>query len=204
MALTFSLNAGFVFSEVAAETITASKLNRMISEGFVASTSGTIETGNIGDLQVTAAKLAVDSVETAKIKALAVTQAKIATNSLTGTVVGDLADSSVIGGIPVIHKVPVSAAGDTTIALTHKTLITDVWCVKTSAGSAGGDTITIKNVATAITDVMVLNVADKIIVRALEIDDAQDTIAAGANLVITAAEVGAVDCVVYIQGVRVA
>lgn len=130
-----------------------------------------------------------------------VTNAMVTPAALDGTVAKVVADANVIGAIPVVHRVLcTSLTGDVTVVLTHKTRIIDVWAVSTGTGGAG-DTVIVKNVATAVTDTMDLNVADKAVVRALTIDDAQHEVAAGANLVVSGAS--AVNAQVYILGVRV-
>lgn len=67
-----------------------------------------------------------------------------------------MADANVIGGIPVLHRVAVAdgATADVDVVLTHKTLVTDVWLVKTGGAGGANDTITVKNGANVITDAM--------------------------------------------------
>lgn len=162
----------------------------------------------IGDAGGAAAAMAVtgditisDSGVTA-IGAAKVTNAMHVLASEDGTVVKVAADVNVIGAIPVLHRVMATAlTGDVTVVLTHKTRVIDVWTVAVGAGGAS-DTITVKNVATAITDAIDLNKSDKVVTRAATISDAQCEIAAGANLVVSGAS--AVNAVVYILGVRVA
>lgn len=122
--------------------------------------------------------------------------------SLSGTQAAEVADVNVIGGIPVIHRITAAAlTGDVDVTLTHKTRIIDVYCINTAAGGAG-DTITVKNGATAITDAMDINKNDKVITRAGTIDDAQYEIAASGTLRVTGAS-GAT-CEVVVVGIRVA
>lgn len=125
-----------------------------------------------------------------------------------GTQVATVANANVIGGVPVVHRIAISddATGDVDTVLTHKTMITDILVLKTGGAGDAGDTIQVKNAATAITDAMSINVADKIIVRPSTIDDAQQTIAAGGTLKITRTKASAanVACVVIVQGLRVA
>lgn len=127
---------------------------------------------------------------------------------LTGKSVANTANANVIGGIPVVHRIDVAdgATGDVEVTLTHKTLITDVMVIKTAGAGDTGDTITLKNVATAITDAMSIAVADKIVVRPTTIDDAQTTITAGTNLVVTRTKASAANaaCLVIVHGLRVA
>ena len=116
----------------------------------------------------------------------------------------EVANANTQGGIPVMHRIDIGdASGDTDVVLDHKTRVTDVHIVKTVAGGAS-DTVTVKNGATAITDALDLNVADKVIVRAGTIDDAQHEIAAGGTLRVTAVKSTNPACIVYVHGLRVA
>ena len=129
--------------------------------------------------------------------------------SLDGTAVKVVAAENVIGGIPVVHVVDVGdvATGDTTVVLTHKTRIYDVVAIKQgAAGDNASNVLTVKNVATAITNAMDMNVADKTVVRAGTIDDAQWEVAAGANLVLSHVKAGSNSpaYTAFIYGVRVA
>jgi hypothetical protein len=123
-----------------------------------------------------------------------------------GRLVANTADDNVIGGIPVCHIVAIAdgVTADKDITLTHKTRITDVVVVKTAAAGGASDTITVKNGATAITNAMDINVADKTVVRAGTIDDAQHDVAAAGTLRITKTKASAanVACLVYVFGVR--
>lgn len=132
-----------------------------------------------------------------------------ASAALDGDNVNNVADDNVIGGIPVLHKIVIAggAAADKDITLTHKTLVTDVWAVHTGGAGEVSDTIQVKNGANAITDAMSWAGADKAVVRAAEIDDAQHEIAAGGTLRVTTVDndaggdVGA--GIVYVQGLRI-
>jgi hypothetical protein len=156
---------------------------------------------NVGTDVAVSGDVTISNAGVVAIGAGKVTNAMVVPAALDGTVAKVVADVNVIGGIPVLHRIACAAlTGDVTVVLTHKTRVVDVWAVSTGAGGSG-DTITVKNVATAITDVMDLNIADKLIARALSIDDAQHEIAAGANLVISGAS--AVNAIVYVLGVRV-
>jgi len=153
--------------------------------------------------------LAVDIVTkwgTNEMQDAAVTQAKIAANSLNGTVAGNVADGNVIGGIPVVHRIDITAGanGDTDVTLTHKTRVIDAWLILRGAGVMSA-TLQVKNGANAITDAMAASGSDKALVRAAEIDDAQHEIAAGGTLRVTGAG-GATqpDATVYVLGYRVA
>jgi hypothetical protein len=188
-----------------AEVLTATDI-RVIS-GNPRLVSATVGAGTI-----TSTELASNAVTTAKITDANVTAAKLeaggASAGLLGTQVRFAADANVIGAIPVLHRVDVAdgVTGDVDVTLTHKTRVVDVWLVKTAGAGGASDTITVKNGATAITDAMDINVADKTVVRAGTIDDAQHEIAAAGTLRVTRTKVAAanVACVVYVLGVRVA
>ena len=126
---------------------------------------------------------------------------------LLGTEMAVVADVNVIGGLLVLHRIDIAdGAGDTDVTLTHKTRIIDAWAVKTAAVGAAGDNVTIKNGSNAITDAIDIGTpaADKVLVRAGTIDDAQHEIAAGGTLKVTAAHNTNNACTVYVLGVRVA
>jgi hypothetical protein len=154
-----------------------------------------------------ASTLAAD-VGSGRIQAGAVTLTKLAAASIDGTAAKVLAESNIIGAIPVVHVIPVAnvATHDVDVVLTHKTRITGVEVVKTNGAGGAADTIAVKNGATAITNALDLNVADKAIVRASTLDDAQWEIAAGGTLRVASVNGGAGDvtCKVIVTGFRVA
>jgi hypothetical protein len=79
--------------------------------------------------------------------------------------------------------------------------VTDVRIVKVGAGGAG-DTHQLRTLAgVAITDAMVTNVGDTVVVRAGSIDDAQHVIAAGGGLRVHVNDGGAgiTSCIVYVE-----
>jgi hypothetical protein len=168
-----------------------------------------VENSMIADDAVDSDQIADGAIDTAHIGDDQVTEDKIADNALTGTVMGNVADANVIGGVPVLHRVDIAggAAGDTDVTLTHKERVIDVWAVHTAAGEAS-DTIQVKNGANAITDAMDWSGVDTVVVRAGQIDDAQHEIAAGGTLRVTTtdddggSDVGA--GVVYVLALRVA
>ncbi len=127
---------------------------------------------------------------------------------LKGTQVATVATGNVVGAVPVEHLITVAdgATADIDAVLTHKTLVTGVTVIKGQAAGGAGDTITVKNTATAITDAMSINVAAKTVVRMGTCDDAQSTINAGGTLRITRtkASVANVGCTVIVHGLRVA
>lgn len=133
---------------------------------------------------------------------------EVQANSLDGVQAANVADVNVIGGIPVLHRIDVAdgVTGNIDTVLTHKTRVVDAWIVKTVAAGGAGDTITVSNGATAITDAMSINVAAKAVVRAGTIDAAQHEVAAAGTLrvVRTKASANNVACTVYVLGIRVA
>lgn len=113
--------------------------------------------------------------------------------SMTGTVnVPTVASGAVTGGLPLVFPLTVSsgANGDQDITVTPKIRVIDAWLVMKGAGTAGS-TVTVKNGATAITDVLDVSAkGDKEIVRFTTIDDAQMDIAAAGTLRISHASTG--------------
>lgn len=154
--------------------------------------------------------LGAGSVGATQLAAQAVTEAKVqegaAAAGLSGLVTKFVADKNVIGGIPVIHRINITAGsiGNTDITLTHKTHVADVWLVLKGAG-VETTTLQVKNGANAITDAMAASGSDQALVRAASIDDAYNEIAAGGTLRVTSAT-GATQpaAVVYVLGFRVA
>lgn len=148
----------------------------------------------------------VRTIGTDQLQPLSVTQAKMALASLDGTVAKVAAAANVIGAIPVVHIVSLAAGAlaETDVVLTHKTRVIDVHVVLTGAGVAN-TTLKVQNGATTITDAIAVSGADKAVVRAATIDDAQHEIAAAGTLRIKT-ETGATQpaCLVYITCVRVA
>ena len=129
---------------------------------------------------------------------------------LNGTEVATIADSNVIGGIPILFRIPIAggAAGNVDVTMTHKVRIIDAWAVHTGGAGEVTDTIQVLNGSNAITDAMDWSGADKAVVRAGEIDDAQHEIAAAGTLRVTTTDFDAGDDVgagmVYVLAIRVA
>lgn len=127
----------------------------------------------------------------------------LATAVLTGLHAAVVANVNPIGGLTVLHRITASTlTGDVDVTLTHKTRIIDVWCVAVGGAGGAGDTITVKNGATAITNAIDMNVADKVVVRAGTFDDAAWDIAAAGTLRISGAS--GVVCEVFVLGHRIA
>lgn len=113
--------------------------------------------------------------------------------SMTGTLsVPTVASGAVTGGLPLVFPLTVSsgANGDQDITVTPKIRVIDAWLVMKGAGTAGS-TVTVKNGATAITNVLDVSASlDKAVVRFGSIDDAQTDIAAAGTLRISHASTG--------------
>jgi hypothetical protein len=132
----------------------------------------------------------------------------IADSVLEGSNVANVADDNVVGGIPVVHRILLASGANANydVALTHKTRIIDFWIVLKGAGTAGS-AVTVQNVTTTIGAVADPAAGgDKAIFRAAEIDDAQQEIAAGANLRAVVASSGGdfPGAELYVMGLRVA
>lgn len=129
---------------------------------------------------------------------------------LDGDNVANVADSSVVGGLPVVFKYTTVAGGSFThlITVTNKIRVYSVVCQLNGTGTAG-DLITIQNGEggpTAITNAMDINVVDTTIVRARDIDDAAATINAGEDLRILSfdgggSDIPAVEVTIYAMNV---
>lgn len=126
--------------------------------------------------------------------------------ALNGTDVRTVANANAVGGIPVVHIVTIAnaASGNTDVTLTHKTRVTGARVVLTAAGNAG-NTYTVQNGATAITDAITPGATDKTVADAATIDDAAHEIAAGGTLRVAHVRAGGSSAaIVYVTGVRVA
>jgi len=123
-----------------------------------------------------------------------------------GDGVAVVAESNVIGGIPLTFMIPLAAGAlaDTDITMTHKVRVLDAYLVLRGAGVAT-TTLQVKNGTSAITDAMAASGSDNAIVRAAEIDDAAYEIDAAGTLRVTSAT-GATqpDALVVVTAVRVA
>ena len=125
--------------------------------------------------------------------------------TLDGTVAKVVANNQVIGGIPVIHAITITAGAlaDTDVVLTHKTRVVDAWLVLRGAGVAT-TTLQVKNGATAITDAMAASGSDTAVVRCATIDDASYEIAAAGTLRVTSATgASQPNATVFVLGYRV-
>jgi hypothetical protein len=129
--------------------------------------------------------------------------------NMTGTVsVPTVASGAVTGGVPLVFPLTVSsgANGDQDITVTPKIRVIKAWLVMKGAGTAGS-TVTVKNGATAITEVLDVSAKlDKAVVDFTSIDDAQMDIAAAGTLRISHASTGAdfPGAELYVQALHVA
>lgn len=117
---------------------------------------------------------------------------------------GNIANANTIGGVEQIHifEIADAATADYDIVLRDKTEVTDVTVIKT-AGAGIAVTAQVKNGATAITDAMIIGVADQTIVRALTIDDAASVIAAAGTLRVSIIRTtSGAGCKVIVRGIR--
>lgn len=129
--------------------------------------------------------------------------------NMTGTVsVPTVASGAVTGGVPLVFPLTVSsgADGDQDITVTPKIRVIKAWLVMKGAGTAGS-TVTVKNGATAITEVLDVSAAlGKAVVDFTSIHDAQMDIAAAGTLRISHASTGAdfPGAELYVQALHVA
>ena len=140
--------------------------------------------------------------------------ADIADDSLIGDQVANVADVNTEGGIPLLYRIDVAALGASTIAestditVVDKIRVLDVWAIHTGGNGVATDNIQVLSTGATITDAMSWSGADKIIVRAAEIDDAQHEIAAG-NILRVTLDTSATDAAsgagtVYVSAIKVA
>ncbi len=109
-------------------------------------------------------------------------------NALTGTNAKVVAESNVIGGMPLTFMIPIvaGALGNTDVVMTHKVRVIDAYLILRGAGVAD-TTLQVFNGANAITDAMAASGSDTAIVRATTINDANYAIAAAGTLRVTSA-----------------
>lgn len=187
-----------------------------ISNGAVYSNTGTALAptwtliGTVAGGSVTATELASNAVTTVKILDANVTLAKLepgsASAGITGTALKFIADANVIGGVPVIHRVDITAGANANVdvVLTHKTRVINAWLVLRGAGVTS-ETFQVKNGANAITDAMAASGSDQAVVRCASLNDAYWEIAAGGTLRVTGASGASMpDATIFVEGIRVA
>ena len=189
-------------------TVTDAKTDTQILVGNATTLASVAVSGDATLANTGALTIATDAITTGKILAANVTEAKIATDSLTAIVAANVADANATGGIQLLFRIDTAggATANTDVTMTHKVRVIDAWVVNRAAGTAG-DTITVSNTASAITDAIDISPGDKTIARAGEIDDANHEIAASGVLRITETDGGGNDSpatTVYVLAVKVA
>lgn len=114
------------------------------------------------------------------------------------------ADGSPVPGVPAVFSVVIAdASGDTDVVVSGAWRVINVTVLKTATAGGASDTITVKKGASAITEAIDINVADKKHVMATDIDDANATFASGDTLKVTAAKSTNVASVVYVYALPV-
>jgi hypothetical protein len=118
---------------------------------------------------------------------------------LTGEYVREVTEGGVLGGVPVIFRQSfANSSAAVSLTLDYAIEVIDVWAVKT-AGATSGDTLTVGNAGVAITEAIVLNIADNLVARCTTISMAKQ-IAAGGVLRFTPAQT--IDCICYVSAIR--
>jgi hypothetical protein len=103
--------------------------------------------------------------------------------------------------VAIIVPVPDAATGDVDVTVERAFEVTEVTVQKRGGAGAASNTITVKKSATAITDAIDMNVADKVVKVAATIDDAASTFAAGDTLRVSRAKSGGnAQCLVIVKG----
>jgi hypothetical protein len=148
-----------------------------------------IHRSQLHDSIITTAKVLDGAITASKLSGTAVTTSAIAPVALAAwtpyvSYTLDLAD----------------AAGDTDIVLPFKFELLEVQVIKTGANGGAGDTMTVKNGATAISNAISLNLVNKVTAWAGAIDTAQSTIAKAGTLRLTLAKVTNCACRVTLAG----
>ena len=154
-------------------------------------TAGRIIVGNVSNVPtavVMSSDVTIGNTGVTTIGAGKVTNAMHVAASEDGTVVKVVAESNVIGGIPLTFMIPITAGalGNTDVTTTHKIRVLDAYLILRGAGVAS-TTLQVFNTASAISDAMAASGSDTAIVRAATIDDTNYEIAAGGILRITSA-----------------
>lgn len=121
------------------------------------------------------------------------------------TDLGAVPNANTTPGIMGVHRLDIAnATANTSIVLDKKERVIDVVVVKTNINGGAGDTVTVQNGVSAITNAISLNVSNKAVARAGTIDAAHHEIAAGGSLTVAANSVTDCTCTVYIHTLRVA
>ncbi len=108
--------------------------------------------------------------------------------SLNDSAVATVAESQVLGGLPVVYMIPLTAGAlaDTDVVVTHKVRVIDAYLILRGTGVAN-TTLQVKNGSTAISNAMAASGSDTALIRAANIDDAAYEIAAAGTLRVTSA-----------------
>lgn len=127
-------------------------------------------------------------------------------NNLDGSVVANVGNANVTGGLVVLHTINVAdASANTDVVLTHKERVIDAWGLNTGiAAHAANDTWQVKNGADAISDAVAKTATVNGIKRISTIDPAKAVIAAGGTLRIAAVKDTNAAVTVYVLCIRVA
>lgn len=99
-------------------------------------------------------------------------------------VASNVANANVSPGSLVVHQFEIAdaATADYDITITDKIEVLDVLVQKTAGAGGAVNTVQMKSTASAISDVMSINIADTTLARALTINDANSVIVAGGIL----------------------
>jgi len=119
---------------------------------------------------------------------------------------GAVANDAAVG-IPVILKFTITS-GDATDSYTvdngtYDLEILDSWVIKVTTSADGGDSVQIKNDATAVTDDLALNITDHTRAAFSTFDDSQTTVADGSVLNVVGTNSTNCGCLVYVLGMWV-
>ncbi len=172
---------------------------------YIGATKGRLDTAaTVGDLNGTAQ--AVNATDIVVHRTAVPNLQTVADGSLNSTKVANVANANVLGGIPVVYRIDITAGalGNTDVVVTDKIRVIDAWLVLRGAG-VSTTTLQVKNGANAIGSLMAASGSDQAVVRNASLDDAQWEIAAGGTLRITSATgASQPDATVYVVALRVA
>lgn len=159
-----------------------------------------IHRSQLHDDIITTAKIKNLQVTTPKIADAAVTAVKLAPNALTAPNVASAALTGI--GIPVVatFEIP-NTAGDYDVVLPAKLEVYGMTAIKVGNNGGAGDSVTLKNLATAISNAVSLNSSVGALATASTMDPAQYTVSAGGTLRVTAAKVTHCGCHITVNGV---
>lgn len=133
-----------------------------------------------------------------KFAAAAIPGSRIAAD-LTPAVLGNTTDLSTAGQCPIVYAIPVAGGPQTVnVLVARKVRVIDVH-TRLEGGGAGASSTTVSNAGAAITDVMsTIAGGNRDVIRAAEIDAANQTIAAGAALRVATIDAGSPAQTVYV------